>query len=370
MSLSRIHNQVPRRNLLIFAAILFVLSYISAYYFQVKPSVEFQQKLLERYVVKEQKDANALLQDSNLMRKLVLKNESLEEFERVAGKNYGVFLFAETISDNQDLLFWNNQKILPPIADFSLDDGEYFQQLSNGYYIIQKTTLKFSGMSNNVIAYVLIPILNQYYLETNYLLTRFAHNKEAVNKISLSNTPTLFPITSVHGKRLFYIKRVAHVNVAVTDTLTIVLRLAALIFLLFYIHLVSESIVRRSRALYGWLFLVMALVLIRAILYIFPEIFSFRQFQLFDPAIYATNWLNRSLGDLLINALIICWLVLFAWYNMGPVKRVPTFLRKGKGTYIAGIIAVFILVVSTFQIADIVRGLVSDSKISFNVTDF
>ena len=34
--------------------------------------------------------------------------------------------------------------------------------------------MKFSGMSNNIVAYVLIPVLNQYYLETDYLVTQFA----------------------------------------------------------------------------------------------------------------------------------------------------------------------------------------------------
>ena len=88
---------------------------------------------------------HVLLHDTTLMRKLVLKTESLDEFKNVAGKEYGVFLFAETISDNQDLLFWNNQKILPPDADFNLPDGEYFQQLDNGYYVIRKNNHEVFG---------------------------------------------------------------------------------------------------------------------------------------------------------------------------------------------------------------------------------
>jgi signal transduction histidine kinase len=335
----------------------------------VQPSIEYQQKLLQRYVHKEEKDADALLQDNNLMRKLVLGNENLQEFKRVASKGYGVFLFAETISGNQDLLFWNNQKILPPDADFNLKDGEYFQHLTNGYYVVKKSTLKFSGMSNNIVAYVLIPIENQYYLETDYLLTRFVHDKKAVNKISIADKPTQYPIRDLNNKVLFYIKRVAHTNVAVTDTLTILLRMSAFIFLLVYVHLISEWIVKRWRVLYGIIFLTLVLILIRSILYAFPEIFSFRQFQLFDPTIYAANVLNRSLGDLLINSILVCWIILFSSYSIGPGKNLPYFLR-GKRLVIAGVVSVIILVFSTFQLANVVRSLVYDSKISFNVTDF
>lgn len=369
MNFPKVHNHLPKRSLLIFAAGLFLLSFLSSWYFKIQPSVNRQQKLLEQYIYNEEKDGRQLLQDSSLMRKLVLQNESLEEFTKIANKKYGVFLFAETISDNQDLLFWNNQKILPPNVDFNLPDGEYFQHLANGYYVVVKATLKFSGMSNNVIAYVMIPILNEYYLQTNYLLTQFAHDKEAINKISLSTAATQYPIHSLGGKILFYIKRVMHNNVMITDTLTIVFRIIALIFLLIYIHLVAESVARRSRALYGILFLAFAFLLIRYFLYRFGSVFSFRQFQLFDPAIFGTNPVNRSLGDLLINSILVCWIVLFAWYNVGPVQKIPSFL-KGKRVYVAGFAALFFLIFSTFQLANIVRSLVLDSKISFNVTDF
>ena len=368
MKFSQIHSHLPKLSLLLFAVGLFLLSFITDYYFKVQPSIDYQKRLLERYIQREERDADMLLRDTSLMRKLVLKGESLDEFKKIEEKKYGFFLFAETISDNQNLLFWNNQKILPPNADFSLHDGEVFQRLTNGYYVVKKKTLYLEGMTNNIIAYALIPVYNQYYLETDYLLTRFVHNEEASKKIALSETPTPFIIHSANNEVLFYIKRVAHTSVVITDIITLVMRFGALIFLLVYVHLVAETIVRRSRAMNGIIFLAVILLIFRVLLYVFPNLFSFRQFELFNPLIYATNLVNKSLGDLLINAIILCWIVLFAWYNLGPVGRTPSFL-KGKRIYVAGTIAVFVLIFSTFQLANVVRGLVANSKISFNVTD-
>jgi two-component system nitrogen regulation sensor histidine kinase NtrY len=365
----KLHSRLPSSSLLLFAIGLFLLSLFSAWYFNVQPSVDYQQKLLQRYVRNQQKDAKALLGDSTLMRKLVLKSETLDEFKRIASKEYGVFLFAETISDNQDLLFWNNQKILPPTADFSLKDGDYFQHLTNGYYVVNKTTLRFAGMSNNVIAYVLIPVLNQYYVETDYLVTRFAHAKDAVNKITIVNSVTSHPIKAMDGKALFYIKEVSHANVISTNVVTIALRLTGLLFLFLYVSVVAEWLVKRSRALYGVLFLSLCFILLRFLVYQSEDFFSFRQFGLFDPAVYAANNINSSLGDLLINAVLLCWIVLFAWYNLTPEQKIPPFLT-GKKLYAAGFIVIFVLIFSTFQFANIVRSLVSDSRVSFNVTDF
>lgn len=369
MSISKKYSRLPKRSLLFIAAGLFLLSFFSAWYFKVQPSIEHQQKLLQHYIQLQQKNARQLLQDSGLMRKLVLKAESLDEFERIAGKEYGLFLFAETISDNQDLLFWNNQKILPPSADFNLRDGYYFQHLANGYYVVNKTTLRFSGMSNNIIAYVLIPVLNQFYVETDYLVTSFAHNEDAVNKISIAGSPTKYGIKSLDGKNLFYIREVSHPDLATTDMLTIVLRITALIFLFIYTSLVAESIARRSKAFYGVVFLTLAFVAFRLLIYRWEDFFSFRQFGLFDPAIYAVNHFNASLGDLLINSVLLCWIVLFVWYSIPPEQKFPAFL-KGWKLYSAGFAAIFILIFFTFQFANSVRSLVADSKISFNVADF
>lgn len=369
MKLSEIHNRLPKRSLIFIAAGLFLLSFLSSWYFKVQPSIQHQQKLLQNYIQKQQVDAQNLLRDSALMRKLVLKTESLNDFTRLYEKEYGLFLFAETISDNQDLLFWNNQKILPPVADFNLKDGYYFQHLTNGYYVVNKTTLRFSGMSNNIIAYVLIPVLNQFYVETDYLVTSFVHNEDAINKISIAGAPTRFSIKSLDGTPLFFIREVSHPNVVSTDLLTIVLRLTALALLFIYVGLFADAIARKRRPLYGILFLVAAFVIFRFLIYRSDDFFSLRQFGLFDPAVYAVNNLNSSLGDLLINSILLCWIVLFTWYIISPSWTTPSFL-KGKRIYAAGFVAVFVLIFSTFQFANTVRSLVADSQVSFYVTDF
>jgi signal transduction histidine kinase len=357
-----------KRRLLYAAIALFLVSLLTAWYFQIKPSVANEQKAIERYIQKEQENINKLVKDTALMRRLVLKEETMEEYKRVARKNFGFFLFAETLSSTE-LLFWNNQKILPPPADFNQGQDVYFQKLSNGSYVIMKKKLRLPGMSNNVIAYAMIPVLHQYYLETDYLKTRFVHDKGAINKVFIADQPTEFAIKSLENRHLFYIGRKTFNAMTVTDTLTILLRIAGLIFLLVYIHLTAEVIGKKKGPKYGIIFLGLVLVIVRALLYNVGFFFSFRQFLLFDPSVYATNWLNRSLGDLLINAILGCWIVMFAWYHLGPIKRLPSFLKR-KGIYVAGVVAVFVLIFITFQLANVIRSVVADSKISFNVTDF
>ena len=305
------------------------------------------------------------------MRKLVQQNESLSEFKRVEAKKYGMFLFAEMVSGPHQILFWNTQKIVPPLVDFSKDDGEYFQHLSNGDYVVEKRTIKLPGLSSHVIAYAMIPVLYQIEIETKYFYTHFAHSKDASKKIAISNSRTKFAIRSLQGQTLFFIERRSRNLVPENDTITVVLRLAAFLLLLLYLHFIAVAITRRKGIIRGAAFLIAVLVVVRALSYLLPTIFYFRQFDLFDPSIYAANWFNRSLGDLLCNSILFCWIAVFVWFNIGPNHRVPSFLlRKRYRIVTAGVIAILLLVTTTFLFADIVRSLVTDSKISFYVTDF
>jgi signal transduction histidine kinase len=368
LNLSFLHNRLRKRSLLIAAIGFFVLSLITSLYFKKNPSVSGEVAALEDYIKKQQTDYEQLLQDTMLMRQLIQQTEDIETFKQIEKKPFGFFVYAETIGP-PELLFWNNQKILPPHVDYSIRDGEYFQQLANGYYLVVKTTVRLKGMSNNVTAYAMIPILYQYYLETDYLQTHFAHDKNAIKKISISEKPTQYIVHSYHGKPLFNVDRKAHAPILANDPITVALRIAAFLLLLIYLEFLAERVVEKKGAARGIIFLTAVLVLIRIFLFLLPNLFYFRQFALFDPTIYGTNWVNTSLGDLLLNSILFCWVILFAWFNIGPVKRLPSFLT-GKRIFIAGTVALFFLIISTFQVANIVRSLVADSKISFNVTDF
>jgi signal transduction histidine kinase len=366
----KINNHLPKSTLLIAAVLLFFLSLVSAYYFSVKPSVRQEVKRLEHYIHKQQKDYNEFISDSLLMRKLVQQRESLEEFKALADKEYGIFLFAETISGEHEIIFWNNQRILPPQADYSLPDGEYFQQLANGYYLIIKNTITLSGLSNNVVSYAFIPVMYLYDLQqSSYLQSHFVHDKQAINKIHISAIETPFLVNSISGKRLFHIDRKTYTPVATGDPVTSFLRILAFVLLLAFVHFFTESIRKKRSALFSVIALAGLLIIVRIILLLFPGIFSFRQFQLFDPTIYGTNTLNRSLGDLLINAIFFCWFVVYTWYNMGPWQALETFIN-GKKKYLLYAFILTILIFSTFLFANVIRSMVADSKISFNVIDF
>ncbi len=372
MNIPSLNNRVPKGALLLTAAALFLVSFITSFYFKVTPSVGTEEKKLERYLHSQQKDFDILLQDSALLRKLILRNESLDEFKGVAAKDYGVFLFVKNFSNEPELIFWNNQKVLPTASDHTRIDDEYFQKLANGYYFSIRKTIHISGNTDSIIAYAMIPVLYKYdYQHSDYLQTHFVYDNAAIKKISISEKPTRYGVNALSGQTLFYIDQKTHTPIQTSDGVTTFLRLFAFILLLIYIHFLAETIASRHNAIKGTLFLAALLISIRFILFFSPDIFSFRQFELFNPSVYGTidHWYNRSLGDLLLNSVFLCWIVVFGWYRIGPLKKWPLII-KGNQLLAAGVAALFFLILCTFQFANIIRSLVADSKISFNVIDF
>jgi signal transduction histidine kinase len=358
--------------LLVIAVALFLLSFVSSLYFTIHPSVGYEQRRLERYIHNHQKDFDRFLADSALVRELVQKEESLEEYKELADKEYGIFLLAQPIAGEQSLFFWNNQKVVPPPANYGIADGEYFQQMPNGFYVVVKRTIVLAGTRNTVAAYAMIPVLYKFdFQNSSYLRTQFAYDDNAVKKIDISEKNTDYVIHSLSKKPLFYIEKRAYTPVRQHDRITSVLRIIAFILWLAYIHFLAVSVSRKYGATRGIVFLCFFLMAIRVMLFMAPDLFSFRQFELFNPTVYGTidNWFNRSLGDLLLNAIFFSWLVIFAWYSSGPIKRLPYFLY-GPRIQVVSAAALFFLILSSFEFANVVRSLIADSKISFNVIDF
>jgi len=356
-----------KRNLLVLAAFLFLLSFIFSAYFARQSSIAGDRKLLQSFLHAQQKDFNSFLKDTGLIRKLVHKQESLEEFKKVANREYGIYIYDQPISGGHKMVFWSNQIIVPREESFYQPDGEYFHRLLNGYYLTVKKTIFLPAIQEWYIVFAMIPVRYNYFIETDYMHQQFTFSKDADERIRISDAETNFPVESLSGVTLFYLEKKINRSADYENNLTMALRITALILLLMFVHFVAEKVAKKRGVWMGVTLLATSIIALRLIIYFFPVVLNLRQYELFDPTIYGSNFILRSLGDLLINSLLVCWIVLFAWSKLGNHKfeiSNPALKRT------IGITALFFLILSTFTLAGVIRSLISDSKISFDVTNF
>ena len=163
------HILFSRYTLLALSIITFALSFVFNSYYTRVSAISHERRSLTRYIQKNELNFNEFVKDTHFLRRLVQNKETLDEFKSIEKKEYGIYIVAESIFGAQQMLFWNNQNIIPPESTYNLDDGEYFKLLDNGYYVMIKKSFALNGMSNRLWTYALIPVKSKYYIEIHFL---------------------------------------------------------------------------------------------------------------------------------------------------------------------------------------------------------
>jgi signal transduction histidine kinase len=352
--------------LLALSLLLFGLSLIFNRFSTIHSSLEAEVSKAEKYLHHQQKDFDAFLADTVLVGKLMRQAESRNQFDASINKDYGIFLYEVKESGTLSLNFWNTHLVLPPAETFALPEMEAFMQLPNGHYLVLKKMLQL--YEQTIMAYALIPVQTIFFQEKAYLPQKFVYAEEVDAQVVLSETETDYAVRSLQGNTLFYLNKINNSGLVRNDRLTIFLRFGGLLLLLLSVHLFAESISRR-RLGRGIFFLAASLLLIRIAIYLFPGLLNLRQFDLFDPQIYGSNIVQRSLGDLLLNSIFFCWMVLFSWYKVHHQKDLTHGWQKWLKWTVA-LFSVGLLIYSSFILSSVIRSIVADSKVSFDVTNF
>lgn len=353
--------------LLAFACLL--LSFIPILFSSEKTVIKREQAKLQHKLNEQQKDFYKKTGDLNFIEDLFYQTEKQKDFETLEALGYGFFIQSYSSSTNQNLIFWNTQKIIPPSNIADLADGEYFSKLANGYYFLIKQTIQLKNKNQKVVAIALLPVFYDYYIETDYLVPEFSHNEKSRHVIAISFAKTDYPVKTSSGKELFYLKSNTSGKATSLPLATIVLRILSIFFILGIIQKNAEWTSLRKGKMRGIGFLIICLAVFLLLIYSVPSFLSLRQFELFDPSIYGYNAVLKSLGHLLIISSVICWIILYIWSSYKNKFVENTIGHSIKNKAIA-VVLVFILILVTVYISGIIKSLVLDSKISFDVLNF
>jgi two-component system nitrogen regulation sensor histidine kinase NtrY len=345
---------------------LFIAAFAINSYLSGNSTTRILSNSIESFLQERENDFQKLIGNELKVRRLSDKNYSLAELNDLMDKQYGILIYERNHPFSEHLTFWSDQSSVLPDSILLKPDGNYFVKLSNGQFeIIKHSYNQMLPYPLTVIA--LIPVRWQYFISPENLKPAYVGFSSAENRVRITASPTPFPVRDRDGKTLFYLIKTESYHAAKYSLLLLLIVFTGVLLLLVVIHNMAHAIAERYNRLAGILFLVLTLLCLRVTTYYFPGIFHFRQYELFDPTIYSSNFILRSLGDLLINALLFCWIVLFIQQEIGEY-RFPVFRQFSKrAVLILGTMTV--LVTTTFLFADIVQSLVADARISFNVTN-
>lgn len=261
---------------------------------------------------------------------------------------------------NKHLTFWTGIKTLPPNPD-AFTEGISFVPRTNGYFqVIKKTEGNFTVLFFTLVKYV-------YYYQNRYLHNGLDKFLLADNNLDIADLGDkwVYPIKSLNKTYLFSVKlKPGQVNHRFYY-LEVIFWLLGFLSLCTLIHNCCNYLAARGRPFLAFGILGVFIVLIRYVnlAYNWPNLNSF---EVFDPKLYGSDLLFRSLGDFCINILSLCWLSAFMYYHRHKIVRRPV----GKtASYIIVCVCSAGVVLLSLALLSLYYGLVLNSHINFDVTN-
>lgn len=346
-------RKILKQNLLtavLFITIaLFVISAVTQYFNEKKYTLDSIQSTIQQYVYDEEKDFEQLIKNPNFI-------DDLKKNNSISKKDYSVALY-EKDEEETILIAWSKLHFID--TNFLLNTVDTSFLINNQAGVFECINKPIQINSKGYIAIALVPIKHNFNTPENYQNPL----KKYINYFNISVEKNATPIFNGKQNVLFYITQQQPNNKYFYNTSTVILRILAVIFLCILINLIAGIIKKKKGFFIGLAGLCLLIIIARSVTYLFKIPFTFSAFELFDPTIFAANLLHPSLGDLLINLLLVFWVISFIENNIEPIKTQKT----KKYLYYPCIVAIVLL---SFLFIDILKSLVIDSKIPFDVENF
>ncbi|WP_159038542.1 ATP-binding protein [Brumimicrobium mesophilum] len=258
---------------------------------------------------------------------------------------------------NDSLVYWNSNeiKIENELSDIN---NHYVAKFSNGFYLVDQFRV------HDLQVFISSKIKNEFFYENNALKNNLTSTFKTANDISIQweKNEDNVPILSSKDKPLFYVTVHEEKSIGTYKQL-IIFSLYAFGFLSFFIAL-TKSIIPFAR-MHKWLIVVYPLFLIflRYLSIEFGWINLFREFELYDPILYANNSLIPNLGSLILTLIITAIVIWWVLYFLGILKE-----DTRRGTLVL-VVSYLSLLVFSALISYIFESLIINSSISLVIDE-
>ncbi|MCB2407556.1 sensor histidine kinase [Hymenobacter lucidus] len=265
-----------------------------------------------------------------------LQSGELNFSSLVGHSTYPCFVFR-----GEKLLYWSDHTTRPEPENAGQNFREKLVEMRFGHYL----ALRRPAGPYVVLTYV--PLEKRYGISNRYL--REGSEKALFKGLNVRIMPNMpgsrLPwLRSAEGKYLFSVESLQPNPVTGKYLLLALLALGTGLYVAGWL-LLARRLLAQGCIVEGAASIVLPLMAYRAALLYLGLPFSVVELPLFDPRVYAASWLSPSLGDLLINALL---LMLTAYYALLLFRRYGVVRQVRHVESLAGRTAVGTLVVFAF----------------------
>ena len=257
--------------------------------------------------------------------------------------------------ENKNLTWWTNPEpaLSEPTTDTIHDQAVI--RLPNGWFltsVVQNGSIKTIG---------LLLIKHEFAYENRYLQNEFNPEFELPSDAELSSTSDGIPFHILPGKSEFRLSEESLQDDSGFDGYSILCLFAGLLLLISIFYFGIDP--KLSGFLKFSLF-VLIVLLLRALTIYFQLPDGLYRTHLFSPQLYASSAFNNSLGDLLLNVLVLVCLCAILYIRSGKMhqQNEPAETRN-KLRYLL----LLVPVITIPWVHRVIRGLIINSSISFDI---
>jgi two-component system nitrogen regulation sensor histidine kinase NtrY len=293
-------------------------------------------------------------QDPTFHAALLSNEEAAPQIEDM--ENKGILLFYYR---NDSLIHWTTNSVLPLSLPAALPEGTSFVREKNGWYQLSKS--RYSKSRELLIG--LMAVKFEYPFENKFLKNDFALGLNVPHNIEISEQQIKgsVPVKNIKGTTLFSLYVSGDEKGEDLNYVLLISQILFLLLLLFYINSAAVRLVKGRGFVTGFIFVAVAMLAVRIGMLEFDKYLELSKLDLFNPKFYASSFLTPSLGDLIIDTLLITWLIFFAEYYQALWRY--RILHK---TWAAGLMTALVFVITALG-TWVFKTLVMDSVISFEV---
>ncbi|MEM6966073.1 MAG: HAMP domain-containing sensor histidine kinase [Bacteroidota bacterium] len=319
--------------------------------------------IIEKYLHQNEEEIISFFEEEDFIHRQLTQQYDEGDFTKIKNlyqKDYTLCIYVR-----DSLTFWTNNEIVPDAALLLTDSPNLFTtyaRLSNGHYEV----LKKSFISDRVGKYTVfgfIPIRYEYELESSYLQNTFKADPNIPSQISVSSTPTKVSIKNREGKKLCYLTaETSQVKDPVKQQFLFFLYALSFVFFAILVNIFAKNISLTRPPWMGFAFLVTLVFGARYITMKMDFSSKFTELSFFEQNFHS-SYLGNSLGDLVINILLLFWVMVFfhTEYRVRPVKNLNVIQRFGLTS-----LNYFSIILGILMISNVFQQLVFNTEITFD----
>jgi two-component system, NtrC family, nitrogen regulation sensor histidine kinase NtrY len=309
------------------------------------------------------KSFDSITTQQPVMNDLIEKGFGSQYFDKLSELPYGILIY----KDN-NLFFWNKSNIIPPVnISISLPDGSTGAKFLNGYYYVNKKTIFIDDHGYSILALYLLK--NDFKIQNQYLQNSLNSDLHLPSFLSVSfdSTALSVGIKNKEGRSMFFLGKDIFLYNNAPNTTLIVLYLSGGVLLMLSIFMATFFLLKNYDFQTSFIFLFAAFFIFRFIGIYFNFPFELSKLDIFNPVHYASSAFNKSLGDWLLNILII-FILSYYFFRYAGNKVFGSFYENYPRLFLFLFYASALLL--SYALGITFRSLLTNSNIPFDLNNF